>query len=368
MGRAPCCEKVGLKKGRWTAEEDEKLAKYIQANGEGSWRSLPKNAALESPFINVQWSLIASYLPGRTDNEIKNYWNSHLSRRIHSFRRSASESLPLIMETAKGGVLTIGKGGRAGRFAVKKNKNSRTPKDVTRAPSIKKPLMENNTSNCHNSNIEVMQLLQTPAIEKETLSSAINDTVIWDPCEDDKEQMDLVMPSPYPETGRGMVGSSGEKATLVVSHSDEITSGNSMLCPSVGEIDNDSSGPFYQGIEKTLCFDEFTDKELLDPNGGSTLNEERQDGLVVHSEERENGVLSPNKTVYDSIDYLSSNGESGEWHSCSSISRSGFDDWIWDDVMGGHVQGGGDEIQEDNMLSWLWESDQVEWGGRSTGL
>lgn len=44
MGRAPCCEKVGLKKGRWTAEEDEILIKYIQANGEGSWRSLPKNA------------------------------------------------------------------------------------------------------------------------------------------------------------------------------------------------------------------------------------------------------------------------------------------------------------------------------------
>ena len=46
MGRAPCCEKVGLKKGRWTAEEDEQLAKYIQANGEGSWRSLPKNAGI----------------------------------------------------------------------------------------------------------------------------------------------------------------------------------------------------------------------------------------------------------------------------------------------------------------------------------
>ncbi|KAA3462438.1 transcription factor MYB12-like [Gossypium australe] len=46
MGRAPCCEKVGLKKGRWTAEEDEILTKYIQVNGEGSWRSLPKNAGL----------------------------------------------------------------------------------------------------------------------------------------------------------------------------------------------------------------------------------------------------------------------------------------------------------------------------------
>ncbi|XP_028079748.1 transcription factor MYB111-like [Camellia sinensis] len=45
MGRAPCCEKVGLKR-RWTAEEDEILTKYIQANGEGSWRSMPKNAGL----------------------------------------------------------------------------------------------------------------------------------------------------------------------------------------------------------------------------------------------------------------------------------------------------------------------------------
>nr|QXE32919.1 MYB11-like protein [Saccharum hybrid cultivar ROC22] len=46
MGRAPCCEKVGLKKGRWTKEEDEILARYIKEHGEGSWRSLPKNAGL----------------------------------------------------------------------------------------------------------------------------------------------------------------------------------------------------------------------------------------------------------------------------------------------------------------------------------
>ncbi|GJT27083.1 homeodomain-like protein, partial [Tanacetum coccineum] len=46
MGKAPCCEKVGLKRGRWTAEEDETLTKYIHANGEGSWKSLPKNAGL----------------------------------------------------------------------------------------------------------------------------------------------------------------------------------------------------------------------------------------------------------------------------------------------------------------------------------
>lgn len=60
MGRAPCCEKVGLKKGRWTEEEDEKLTKYIQANGEGSWRSLPKNAGNQSENV-VSSGLVLLY-------------------------------------------------------------------------------------------------------------------------------------------------------------------------------------------------------------------------------------------------------------------------------------------------------------------
>ena len=44
MGRSPCCDKVGLKKGPWTPEEDQKLLAYIEEHGHGSWRALPAKA------------------------------------------------------------------------------------------------------------------------------------------------------------------------------------------------------------------------------------------------------------------------------------------------------------------------------------
>lgn len=35
-------------------------------------------------FVLYRWSLIAGRIPGRTDNEIKNYWNTHLSKKLIS--------------------------------------------------------------------------------------------------------------------------------------------------------------------------------------------------------------------------------------------------------------------------------------------
>ncbi|OIT40533.1 PREDICTED: protein ODORANT1-like [Nicotiana attenuata] len=116
MGRSPSSDKNGLKKGPWTSEEDNKLIEYIQVHGPGNWRSLPKNAGLqrcgkscrlrwtnylrpdikrgrfsfeeEETIIQLhsvlgnKWSAIAARLPGRTDNEIKNYWNTHIRKRL----------------------------------------------------------------------------------------------------------------------------------------------------------------------------------------------------------------------------------------------------------------------------------------------
>uniref|UniRef100_A0A453KBT9 Myb-related protein 306 n=1 Tax=Aegilops tauschii subsp. strangulata TaxID=200361 RepID=A0A453KBT9_AEGTS len=116
MGRPPCCDKVGVKKGPWTPEEDIILVSYIQENGPGNWRAVPINTGLmrcskscrlrwtnylrpgirrgnfttheEGIIVHLQsllgnrWAAIASYLPQRTDNDIKNYWNTHLKKKL----------------------------------------------------------------------------------------------------------------------------------------------------------------------------------------------------------------------------------------------------------------------------------------------
>lgn len=70
MGRSPCCDESGLKKGPWTPEEDHKLVKHIQKHGHGSWRALPKLAGtyhlnyiyVPSPQISLIFCLLICFI------------------------------------------------------------------------------------------------------------------------------------------------------------------------------------------------------------------------------------------------------------------------------------------------------------------
>ncbi|CAM8994981.1 unnamed protein product [Rhodiola kirilowii] len=107
---------MDLRRGPWTDEEDRTLMSYIAKHGEGRWNSLARSAGkaertgkscrlrwlnylrpdvrrgnitLEEQLLILElhsrWG--QPHLPGRTDNEIKNYWRT----RVQKHRQAASK-------------------------------------------------------------------------------------------------------------------------------------------------------------------------------------------------------------------------------------------------------------------------------------
>ncbi|CAL5191183.1 unnamed protein product [Lathyrus oleraceus] len=124
-----------LRKGAWSQYEDELLKDCVQRYGEGKWHLVPQRAGLKRcrkscrlrwlnylkpnikkgdfsedevdlmiklhNLLGNRWSLIAGRLPGRTSNNVKNYWNTNMRSKEHSSKKDKNKTKEEIEKVKK---------------------------------------------------------------------------------------------------------------------------------------------------------------------------------------------------------------------------------------------------------------------------
>ncbi|XP_011020166.1 PREDICTED: transcription factor MYB82-like [Populus euphratica] len=190
--------KPEFKKGLWKPEEDLILKTYVETHGEGNWSAVSKRSGLmrcgkscrlrwknylrpniirggmsqdeEDMIIRMhkllgnRWTLIAGRLPGRTDNDVKNYWNTHLNKRCPIRKRKTIDSKP--------------------------DQNDNNTKKQYRSKRIRS--LSNSQPTCNTSPIGSTEELEGKNQEKEERSAVISDAWI----QQDAQSMNSCIESP----------------------------------------------------------------------------------------------------------------------------------------------------------------------------
>lgn len=182
-------EDMDLRRGPWTVDEDFTLINYIANHGEGRWNSLARCAGLKRTgkscrlrWLNYlrpdvrrgnitlqeqllilelhsrwgnRWSKIAQHLPGRTDNEIKNYWRTRVQKHAKQLKCDVNSKqfkdtmrylwMPRLVERIQAATITTANTGIATTTATTTGTCSATSTTTT----------NNNNYRINNNNLDV---------------------------------------------------------------------------------------------------------------------------------------------------------------------------------------------------------------------